>query len=79
MHPYSRFNKGYRYIFTVIDALSKYAWAVPLKSKSRNEMANAITEIIRKSGRHPNNLQTDMGKKFYNADVQRLVNKHTHT
>jgi len=25
MHPYSRFNKGYQYILTVIDALSKYA------------------------------------------------------
>jgi len=75
MHPYSRFNKGYHYILTVIDVLSKYAWAVPLKSKVR---ANAIviTEIIRKSGRHPKNLQTDMGKEFYNADVQRLVNKH---
>jgi len=76
MHPYSRFNKGYHYILTVIDVLSKYAWAVPLKSKSGSETANAITEIIRKSGRRPKNLQTDMGKEFYNADVQRLVNKH---
>jgi len=76
MRPYSRFNKGYHYILTVIDVLSKYAWAVPLKSKSGSETANAITEIIRKSGRHPKNLQTDMGKEFYNADVQRLVNKH---
>jgi len=66
MHPYSRFNKGYHYILTVIDVLSK-----PLRSKSGNE--TAITEIIRKSGRHPKNLQTDMGKEFYNADVQRLA------
>jgi len=36
MHPYSRFNKGYHYILTVIDVLSKYAWAVLLKSKRRN-------------------------------------------
>jgi len=76
MHPYSRFNKGYHYILTVIDVLSKYAWAVPLKSKSGSETANAIAEIIRKSGRHPKNLQTDMGKEFYNTDVQRLVKKH---
>jgi len=76
MHPYSRFNKGYHYILIIIDVLSKYAWAVPFKSKSVSETANAITEIIRKSGRHPKNLQTDMGKEFYNADVKRLVNKH---
>jgi len=62
MHPYSRFNKGYHYILTVIDVLSKYAWAVQLKSKSGSKTVNAITEIIRKSGRYPKNLQTDMGK-----------------
>ncbi|XP_070170707.1 uncharacterized protein [Polyergus mexicanus] len=32
MRPYARFNKGYNYILTVIDVLSKYAWAVPLKT-----------------------------------------------
>jgi len=47
----------------------------PLRSKSGSETANAFAEIIRKSGRHPKNLQTDMGKEFYNADVQRLVKK----
>ncbi|CAL1671913.1 unnamed protein product [Lasius platythorax] len=34
MRPYARNNKGHNYILTVIDVLSKYAWAVPLKSKS---------------------------------------------
>jgi len=71
MHPYPRFNKGYHYILTVIDVLRKYAWAVPLKSKSGSETVNAIVEIIRKSGRQPKNLQTDMGKEFYNAATTR--------
>ncbi|XP_024887582.1 uncharacterized protein LOC112464679 [Temnothorax curvispinosus] len=76
MRPYSRFNGGYHYILTVIDVLSKYAWAVPLKGKGGSETADAIAEIIRDSGRCPSNLQTDMGKEFYNTDVQRLVRKH---
>jgi len=59
MHPSSRFNKGYYYILTVIDVLSKYAWAVPLRSKNGSETASTIAKIIRKSGRHPKNLQTD--------------------
>jgi len=72
--PYSRFNSGYHYILTIINVLSKYAWAVPLKSKSGSE--TAIAEIIRKSSRHLKNLQTDMEKEFYNADMQRFVKKH---
>ncbi|XP_036139524.1 uncharacterized protein LOC118644641 [Monomorium pharaonis] len=76
MHPYSRFNKGYHYIFTVIDVLSKYAWAVPFKSKGGSETANAFAKIIRKSSRHPKNLQTNMGKEFHNADVQKRLKKH---
>ena len=44
MRPYSSFNRGHHYIFTVIDVLSKYAWAVPLKGKGGSE--TAITEII---------------------------------
>ncbi|KAL6417035.1 hypothetical protein ACFW04_014743 [Cataglyphis niger] len=76
MHPYSRFNEDHHYIVTVIDVLSKYAWAVPLKSKGRSETADAIAEIIRDSKRCPRNMQTDMGKEFYNTDVQRLMKKH---
>jgi len=49
---------------------------VPLKSKGGSEMAEAITETIRKSKRCPKNLQTDMGKEFYNTDVQGLLKKH---
>jgi len=64
MRPYSGFNRGHHYILTVIDVLSKYAWAVPLKSKGGSETAVAIVEIIRVSGRCPKNLQTDMGKEF---------------
>ncbi|XP_018346316.1 PREDICTED: uncharacterized protein LOC108750937 [Trachymyrmex septentrionalis] len=76
MRPYSGFNRGHHYILTVIDVLSKYAWTVPLKSKGGSETANAIAEIIRESGRCPKNLQTDMGKEFYNADEQKILKKH---
>ena len=76
MRPYTRFNRGYHYILTVIDVLSKYAWAVPLKAKSGNEVANAIAKIIRDDGRCPKNLQTDRGKEFYNSNVQKLLKKH---
>ncbi|KAG5323784.1 YMD3 protein, partial [Pseudoatta argentina] len=55
-------------LHTVIVVLSKYAWAVPLKSKGGSETT--------KESRCPKNLQTDMGKEFYNADVQKILKKH---
>ncbi|KAG5347391.1 CEC1 protein, partial [Acromyrmex charruanus] len=46
MRPYSGFNRGHHYILTVIDMLSKYTWAVPLKSKGGSETANAIARCV---------------------------------
>jgi len=78
MRPYSSFNRGYHYILTTIDVLSKYAWAVPLKSKDGSETANArrLAEIVRESERCPKNLQTNMGKEFYIADIQNIMKNH---
>lgn len=76
MRPYTRFNGGYHYILTIIDVLSKHAWAVPLKTKSGSDVTTAIAKIIRDDGRCPKNLQTDRGKEFYNGNVQKLLKKH---
>ena len=46
------------------------------ENQSRNEMATTIAKIIQNDGRCPKNLQTDMGKEFYNANVQKLLKKH---
>ena len=34
MQAFSSFNKGFKYILTVIDVFSKYAWEFPIKDKS---------------------------------------------
>lgn len=63
---YHTHNKGFKYILVIIDSFSKYAWAVPLKTKTKSEVSLAFESVLRKSRRHPNNLQTDMGTEFYN-------------
>uniref|UniRef100_W5LXP4 Integrase catalytic domain-containing protein n=1 Tax=Lepisosteus oculatus TaxID=7918 RepID=W5LXP4_LEPOC len=42
MREYSEFNDGFCYILTCIDMLSKYAWAVPLKTKSGGAVTGAF-------------------------------------
>lgn len=42
LDKYSKFNKGYKNLLTVIDVLSRYAFKIPLKSKSGTEVAEAL-------------------------------------
>ena len=78
MQRMSRQNKGYKYLVTVIDVLSKYAWAIPIKNKTGQELKRAF-EVIFKEGRQPVQLQTDKGSEFYNKTFQNfLKDKNIH-
>ena len=60
--------RGTNILLNVIDVLSKYAWAVPIQSKSSQYMIKWLEAIRRQaSPRWPRLLQTDQGKEFYNA------------
>lgn len=74
MIPYSKSNKGYKYILTIINCFSKVAFAIPLKTKSSNDIVTALTPILRAN--KMNHLQTDNGKEWYNAKVKRLLNHY---
>ena len=67
-------NDDHTFILTCIDCFSKYAWAIPLKSKHADEILRAFKEIL-KSGRKPKRLQTDKGKEFLNTKVQNFLSQ----
>jgi hypothetical protein len=67
MIPFSRYNKGFKYILTCIDVLSKHAWARPLKSKNASDTTSAFKNILLRSRRKPRALRTDRGKEFLNS------------
>lgn len=73
---YSHFNKGYKYILVVIDALSKFVWVSPLKSKEKKCVTHSMQNILLSSSRKPENLQTDFGKEFYNDTFKQLMNNY---
>jgi len=58
-------DKGYRYILCIIDVLSKYAWAVPLKQKTPKTTLAAIKSVIFSSGRSPEKIWCDRGGEFH--------------
>ena len=46
MQAFSSFNKEFKYILTVIDVFSKYAWAVSIKDKSAASVTKAFEKMI---------------------------------
>lgn len=67
----SRQNDGYKFILTVIDVFSKYAFAFPLKNKLATTVTAAFSSMI--GVRRPTFLQTDKGSEFLNATFQRFL------
>ena len=51
MDSLSKHNNGYKYILTVIDVLSKYAWIEPLKTKTGESLVEAFSRIIKEQYR----------------------------
>ena len=63
----SKYNKNYKFIFTIIDNHTKYARAIPLKDKSGKSTTTAIKSLIEKEKRKPHKIWSDRGKEFYNT------------
>jgi len=74
MIQFSRKNNGYKYILCVIDCFTKFAWAIPLKSKTAKEVTNAMSKLLR--NRSPKLIQLDNGKEFYNSIFDHLMTKY---
>ena len=72
-------NKGFRYIFIIIDDFSKYLWAIPLKNKYSQTITNEFSNILTTSKRKPLKLENDRGTEFYNSIFQNfLKSKNVH-
>lgn len=63
----------------VIDTFSKYAWAVPLKTKSSTEIIGAFTNIFQLTTRRPIRLQTDKGREYNNKAFINFLKKNNIT
>lgn len=71
MVSFSSHNDGYKHILTVIDVMSKFAWARPLKNKSAEEFLKAFRGIINDSKRKPKAVQYDQGTEFKNSTMKK--------
>ena len=63
-------DNSFKCILTVIDNFSKYAWAIPMKTKKNKEIIEAFKTIFDSSNRKPKKLWTDKGTEFIGSDVK---------
>jgi hypothetical protein len=75
MQKHAQYNKKYRYILTCIDVFSKFAWAIPVRTKSSKDVTFAFEEIL-KSNRRPKHLQADKGTEFTNKEFKKLLSQN---
>ena len=74
MIPYEHKNDGYRYLLTIIDLFSRYAWARALKHKRGDDVTQAFKDVFETHKQKHQRLQTDKGKEFENQTFQHFLN-----
>ena len=68
MSKYANVNNGYKWMLMCMDLFSRYAWAIPVKTKSAENVLAAIKLVF--AEHRPSELfQTDEGKEFYNKPI----------
>ena len=74
MGRYASKNKGYRWILTAMEIVSRYAFTVPVYRKDSKNMTKAVEQLLddfkTRFGKYPNVAQFDEGKEFYNVGVR---------
>ena len=65
-----------KWMLTMIDIYSRYAWATPMKSKSADDVLQAFMQVINESKRMPKKIWVDEGSEFYNAKMTKYLNDH---
>ena len=77
-----KYNNNYKFILTVIDMFTKYAWAIPLKNKSGLSITNGFKIVLDEhpqggsESRKPENLWVDRGSEFYNKTFKSLLKEY---
>ena len=60
-------------MFVSIDNFLKHLWAIPLKSKNCQTIAQKFSNIPTTSRRSPVKIESDRGKERYNSLFQNLL------
>jgi len=70
-------NLNYRYILTIIDLYTRFAWAIPLLNKKAESVKVAFENLFESDpNRIPRKLYVDNGKEFYNKIMEDFLKEN---
>ena len=64
-----RSNQGFKYVLVMVDHFTRFAWAVPMKSKSAAATMAAFQSVTIPNGK-PRILLSDNGSEFDNITFE---------
>lgn len=70
-------NDGNKFLLTVVDVFTRFAWARPMKSKSAIDTFAAFISIVEESKRQPKKIWVDQGSEFYNSVFKKWMKAHS--
>jgi transposase InsO family protein len=68
-------DNGHKHILSIIDVFTRYAWAIPLKTREATEVADALAKNILHEHGAFRILRTDNEKSFISNLMKRLLDK----
>lgn len=75
---FTAFDKRKPYMMTVIDTLSRYVWAKPLRNKEAATVASALREVFTEAKATPKILHNDNGGEFDGEVAQLCKDRSIH-
>jgi transposase InsO family protein len=75
LQKYSKENRGFRYVFILIDGFSRFLMTMAIKDKTGSTLVRAFKKILKTSKRKPRYLHLDQGSEFVNREFKALLKK----
>jgi hypothetical protein len=76
LSKYKGGNRGYKYVFALVDVFTRKAFLRPMKSKNTDDVIASLEDIIIKDKYKPSIITSDTDKAFVSNGTQQLFRNH---
>ena len=75
MQLLTKYNKGCRFLLSVVDIFGKCTWVIPLKDKKGVSIVIVFQKILKDSNRKRKKIWVDKGSEFHNNSLKKMFKR----